>query len=95
MKLPGYYNQNKISGVHDGIIRVNIPGVHFNNSNWPYIVKTGRAVMLANMLILPALALVAGAINTEYWLAIEKYAMLILLIGGLFIPMYIVGRKYK
>ena len=95
MKLPVYYDQNKISGVHDGIVRMNIPGLHFNNSNWPYIVKTGRVVMLVNMVLFPVLALFVGHINRELWIETEEYVMLVLLLGGLFVPTYIVGKKYE
>lgn len=95
VKLPVYYDQNKISGVHDGVFRMNIPGLHFNNSNWPYMVKTGRIVMLIDMVLLPLLALIVGKMNTELWLQYEEYVMLVLLLGGLFIPMYIVGKKYE
>ncbi len=95
MKLPSYYDQNKISGFHDGVVRMNIPGLHFNNSNWPYIVKTGRVAMIVNMVLLPLLALIVGTVNPELWLSAEMYVMLVLLLGGLFIPMYIGGKKYE
>ena len=94
MKLPDYYDQNKISGVQDGAIRMNIPGVCFNNNNWPYIVKTGRISMLANMLGLPLLAIICGKLIPELWFASENIVMLVMLLGGLFVPMCIVGKKY-
>jgi len=95
MKLPVYYDQNKISGIHDGVIRMNIPGLHFNNSNWPHMIKTGRLAMLVNMVLFPLLALMFGNLKPELWLRCEEYVMLVLLLGGLFISMYIVGKKYK
>lgn len=95
MKLPTYYDQNKISGVHDGVVRMNIPGLHFNNSNWPYIVKTVRVVMLAIMVLFPVLALTVSHVNRELWIEAEKYVMLVLLLGGLVVPVYIVGKKYE
>lgn len=95
MKLPVYYDHNKISGIHDGIISMHVPGLHFNNSNWPYIVRAGRVAMLVNMVLLPILALMIGNVNRDLWFAVEKYAMLVLLLGGLFVPMYIVGKKYE
>ena len=95
MKLPVYYDQNKISGIHDGVLRMNIPGLHFNNSNWPHMIKTGRLAMLVNMVLFPLLALVIGNLEPELWLQYEKYVMLVLNLGGLFIPMYIVGKKYE
>lgn len=95
MKLPAYYDQNRISGVQDGAFRMNIPGLHFNNSNWPYIVKTGRLSMVGIMVLFPLLALIFGKLMPELWMQVEKYVMLVLLLGGLFIPMYIVGKKYE
>lgn len=95
MKLPTYYDQNKISGIHDGVVRMNIPGLHFNNNNWPYIIKTSRVAMLVNMVLLPLLSLIVGHVNHELWLAIELYVMLFLLLGGLFVPMYLIGKKYE
>lgn len=95
LKLPAYYDQNKISGVHDGVIRMNIPGLHFNNSNWPYIVKTGRLAMIANMVAFPLLSIVFGQLVPELWFAFENMVMLVMMLGGLFIPMYIVGKKYE
>lgn len=41
-RLPGYYDENKISAYSDGVFRMNMPGISFNNSNWRYIVKVGR-----------------------------------------------------
>lgn len=37
--LPTYYDENKISFYHDGVLRMNIVGVHINNSNWRYILR--------------------------------------------------------
>lgn len=95
MKLPGYYDQNKISCVQDGFFRMNVPGLYFNNRNWPYIVKTGRAVMLVDMVLFPLLALIFGWINPSLWFVMETFVMLALLLGGLFISMYLVGKKYE
>ncbi len=95
LKLPAYYDQNKISGVHDGVIRMNIPGLHFNNSNWLHIVKTGRLAMIANMVAFPLLSIVFGQLVPELWFASENIVMLAMMLGGLFIPMYIVGKKYE
>ncbi len=95
LKLPDYYDQNKISGVHDGVIRMNIPGLHFNNSNWLPIVKTGRLAMIANMVVFPLLSLVLGQLIPELWFFLEDIIMIAMLLGGLFIPMYIVGKKYE
>lgn len=48
-KLPSYFDENKISAYSDGFFRMNMPGVHFNNSNWKYIlgwIRIWSVVML-------------------------------------------------
>ncbi len=41
-KLPVYYDEEKISFYCDGFFRMQLTGVHLNNSNWRYIVLVGR-----------------------------------------------------
>ena len=95
MKLPDYYDQHKLSGVQDGILRLNVPGLHFNNKNWPHIVNTARFVLLTLMTALPLLALILGKLLPQLWTASELAVVLIALLGGLFVPLYVVGRKYE
>ncbi len=94
-KLPLYYDQNKISGIYDGFVRMHIPGLHFNNRNWPHIVNAARAALLTEMTVFPLLALIIGYFNFELWFSIERYVMLVLLLGALFVPIYIVGKIYE
>ena len=51
--LPTYYDENKISVYSDGPFRMSLPGVRFNNSNWPHIVNAGRRWMLAVAVLYP------------------------------------------
>lgn len=95
MQLPSYYDQNRISGFHDGAIRMNIPGLHFNNRNWPHILTTVRLVMLVNMVAFPLLSLILGQLLPEMWFASETIVLLVMMLGGLFVPMYLVGKKYE
>ncbi len=95
MKLPAYYDQNTISGVHDGMIRLNIPGLHFNNRNWSHIVETGRWVMTVNMIAFPLLSIILGQLIPKMWYAVEAKVMLTMALGGLFVPMYMIGKKYE
>ena len=94
-KLPSYYDENEISVYVDGIIHMNMMGVVFNNNNWPYIVKALRGWSLCGMVVLPLV----------YWRLIMLFrpvnsmvlsgCVLIYVLGGLFIPIYILGRKYQ
>lgn len=90
-KLPGYYDENKISAYSDGPFRMNLPGVRFNNSNWPYILKTGRIWCAAGVILLPILAALADVLGVEE----GRYIILVLYLGGLFIPMTAVAKKYE
>lgn len=94
-KLPVFYDENRCGLYCDGAFRINVPGVVFNNSNWPYIVKIGRIWSCSAIAFLPLLNFVMNYMNAELWLHIERYVLLVLLLGGLFIPIYIVGRKYE
>lgn len=95
LELPSYYDQNKISGVNDGPFRMNVPGLHFNNNNWPKVVQAGRLALLVNMVGFPLLSLVLGQLFPELWFASERIVLLFMLPGGIFIPIYIVGKKYE
>lgn len=99
-KLPYYYDIDKISNYSDGGFRMNLPGVYFNNHNWQYILKTGRVYCFVTPVIYPFLYLflvfVLDMLHHEEWLAMVNLPLcLIVVLGGLFIPMIIVGKKYE
>lgn len=52
-RLPAYYDENRINFMSDGILRMNMPGVAFNNSNWPNIVGYIRLWCVVCMLFMP------------------------------------------
>ena len=94
-RLPVYYDENQISAYGDGIFRMNIVGIHFNNSNWPYIVRTGRIWSVSSMVFLPVLNLAGTCLFPSVWGAAGPFVLLLLFLGGLFIPIYVVGKKYE
>lgn len=94
-RLPTYYDENKISAYNDGVFRMNIPGIHFNNSNWPYIVGAGRIWSVLSVTILPMLYLAINWLDSDAWNLTGRYIIFILFLGGLFLPIYIVGKKYE
>ena len=95
MKLPRFYDENRFELYCDWGFRINVPGVAFNNSNWPYIVLVGRIWSCFIMILHPIVNLVMNYINKELWVKMELYVMLFFLLGGLFIPIYVVGKKYE
>lgn len=94
-KLPTFYDENRVGIYYDGAFRMNVPGVAFNNSNWPYVVRVCRVWSCLSVSGYPVINLTMHCINPELWRNIELYVFLILLLGGLYIPIYVVGKKYK
>lgn len=94
-KLPAYYDENPISAYSDGIFRMNLPGVCFTNNNWPYIVKTGRIWSVSSMVGLPVLILAGMYLIPPSVREFASFALLILFLGGLFIPLYAAAKKYE
>ena len=99
-KLPAFYDQYKVNFYSSGMMRMNVAGVYFNNSNWPHILYVLRVWCTATLAgWIPAYAVVysaAAALLPE----IARYVVLLLLFfpaffGGLFGPVYAIGKKYE
>lgn len=93
-KLPDYYDANKISSYSDGIFRMHIPGVHFNNSNWSHILSLGRVWMLTTAVSFPLLYLLVNQISASIWEMLRQPLQLVIFLG-LAVALVIVGRKYE
>ena len=74
-KLPSFYDENQISFVADGPIRMNMAGMHFNNNNWPYIVRVGR-IWTCSMVAGIPLVLLAVGLLVPGWLDVVAYGVL-------------------
>ena len=92
--LPKYYDEYPISAFSDGPLRMNIPGVRISNRNWPYIVKVGRIWSMSMLVGHPALIIGTKLLAPEFFRLYETPILLVLMLGGLFVPMMIVGRRY-
>ena len=99
IKLPKFYDENRIHGVFDGIVRMHIPGVVFNNCNWPYIVRFGRIWACAATALPPFLNIMLCQIAANS-LTLQQQKTLALSINwiflaSMFVPLYIIARKYE
>ena len=94
-KLPAYYDENEINVYVDGILHMNMPGVIFNNNNWPHIVKVLRGWSIFGMIGFPFLYLPLIMIFRRYGVIAQLTLVLGAVLGGLFIPVYVLGRKYQ
>ena len=88
--LPGYYDQGKISFYADGPFRMNLAGVHFNNRNWPHILRGCRIWLLTVSVIAPPVYLLAVQILNPWLWMLTAMAM----IFSIFIPIAVSGRRY-
>lgn len=94
-KLPPIYDKTRISVYSDGIFRIQIAGVYFNNRNWPHITRALRrfcflAPVCWPILYLPVIWLVPDAV----WRHGRIFVELAILLGGLFIPVVVAAKKY-
>lgn len=99
-KLPSYFDENKISAYSDGFFQMNLPGVHFNNSNWKYIIGWIRVWSMLVMIAGPVVWF--GACEyyhvTGDWLGAFVGSSVVTGVGilvSIFIPIYYVAKKYE
>lgn len=100
-KLPAFYDQYRINFYSDGALRMNVPGVYFNNRNWPHIlnaVRTWSCVTIAAWVPVFALLWRVTEILSLPLMMVNCMTLffgLLAILGGLFIPIYVAGRKYE
>lgn len=94
-RLPPYYDENRINFWGDGPIRMNLPGIRFNNRNWPHIMKVCRVWSMGTLAGYPALHILMTELAPGFWVRYEEPAMLVILLGGLFVPLYFTAKKHE
>lgn len=90
-RLPVYYDEYRIGSVHQGPLRMNVPGLRFNNGNWPRVVRTARIWAYAALAFGPAL----GALLMRTAGGAADIVLTAIVLAGLFVPVYYVGKKYE
>lgn len=90
-KLPAYYDENKISFVSNGFFRINLAGLSFNNSNWKPVLTYLRFWTLGLIFISPLIELALRNVESN---TIRTLALVLPLLT-LFVPVYIIGKKYE
>lgn len=93
-RLPKYYDENKIGSYADGFLRMNLPGVSFNNTNWPHIIKAGRFWTCAALIIQPIITLFIYLLLPTHLKLYANFAMLPITLGA-FVPMIYSAYKYQ
>ena len=92
--LPRYYDENRVCNFAQGGFHIHIPGVYYNNRNWPHVLKWMRVWCVVSMLLTPpctaAAVLVERATGWQVW-----GAVLIVYILALFAAIVIPAKKYE
>lgn len=94
-KLPAYYDDGKISFYSHGIFRIHMPGVYFNNSNWPHILKMVRIWCMVTAVFYPLISMILWKVYDDVWGDWNLVFLLVILLGGLVAPVYAVAVKYE
>ena len=93
--LPTYYDANKINYVSQGIFRIHLVGLSFNNGNWIYICTTLKIWTLATVVLYPlAGIIIINCLNIALWDILNKI-FLIMILGGMVVSIYTIGKKYE
>lgn len=93
--LPEYYDQYKVDCLVYGPVHLHLPGVRFNNRNWPYVKRAGFAAMLVLLVgFFPLVQLLGFLLPALPW---QLYLVLLLgaVLGGLFIPMIVAAVRHS
>ena len=93
-KLPAYYDANKIDAYSDGIFRMNMPGIHFNNRNWPYIKRAAIRGMLISAIALPVLYFLCGLLLPAVVETTFVFVCMPLFFIAFFAPMYVAAKRH-
>jgi len=91
-ELPTFYDENRINFYSDGILRMNMPGLYFNNSNWPHI---SNYIRIWADIILVLTPLFFYIFTHFIPIQISGFIALFIMLGTLLIPIYILGKKYE
>lgn len=94
-KLPGYYDANRVTTYNDGPVRMNLGFVQINNRNWPHIVKVFRWWSMGILTGYPLVSIFMNEFAPRFWMEYEKVFLLICILGGMLVPVMVVGKKYS
>jgi hypothetical protein len=65
--LPDYYDKHKVRTYSDGIFRMNMAGIRFNNSNWRHILRAGYTSLLTVSVVFPLLYFLVQRFFPAFW----------------------------
>ncbi len=95
-KLPSIYDRVRISEYARGGFRMHITGIYFNNKNWPHITKAMRYSFFLMPVCWPVFFALFRWMTPEFiWLYGQIGLELAVILGGIFVPVIVMGKKYE
>lgn len=94
-RLPAYYDQYPIRDYTGGILHMSVGDLHFNNRNWPYVLRCLRAWSAFHAVLSGPFYWALDHLPAGQWQAAGNSVWILLVVGGLFIPVYIAGKRYE
>lgn len=88
-RLPRFYDENDLSFVYDSGFRMNVPGVHFSNRNWPHILRAGRLWCLCAAALSPWAVLLIPGEEAAIWLTFSVY------MATLFAALIVTAKRHE
>lgn len=85
--LPKFYDENNLNFYSDGVFRMNMPGVSFNNSNWGSVIKALQKTVMCVLIGFPLLYFVISYLSPRFWQQGKLFFTLIS-VFTIFIPIY-------
>lgn len=92
--LPTYYDEHSINYVTDGVFRIHVSGMRFNNSNWPHIVHNCRVYSMTVAVAYPVLYLLLEFTGFNQSFLPSLFLTLAVSLG-IIVPIYVTGKKYE
>lgn len=93
-RLPSYYDENRISEYADGMFRMSMPGLYFNNKNWKPITVVLKKWNAAVLVGVPLWCIFMLLFIKEWSVALTfSLVVLVIFLFGLFVPVYVAGRE--
>ena len=93
-RLPDYYDSNHVTTFNDGPVRINLGAIRITNRSWPHIVKIFRWWSMLLLTLYPMVSILMQFLSPTLWLAYEKFFLLIVILGGMLLPVMYAGRKH-
>lgn len=92
--LPAYYDENRIDYISSGFFRMHMPGISFNNRNWPHIVNACRKYCLFIPVVFPVAYHLLKLLPFTRQSFLPALSATLAASLGIFIPVYREGRKH-